>query len=172
MFGFPVTLRRLISHCVTTSSLSVLWNGDRTEFFKPSKGLRQGDPLSPYMFVIYLERLSMSINKAVEEKKWKTFPMSRGGPQISLLLFADDLLFFGKANEQHIKCMGDVMNRFSAESGHSFSSEKSIAHGGPRVTMGIKDKVHELLGIQFTESIEKYLGVPNNDKRVTGQTYI
>lgn len=61
----PATINH-ISSCISTTSLSVLWNGERTNAFSPSRGLCQGDPLSPYLFVLYLERLSSKIALSVE----------------------------------------------------------------------------------------------------------
>ena len=91
-FGFPPPTVNLIMHCVTASSLSILWNGDRLNSFTPSRGLRQGDPISPYLFVLCMERLSCSINQQVDKGVWKPVAVSRGGPRISHLMFADDLL--------------------------------------------------------------------------------
>ncbi|KAH9788525.1 reverse transcriptase domain-containing protein [Citrus sinensis] len=56
--GFPIQLSRLIMECVTTVKMSILWNGEVTEEFSPGRGIRQGDPLSPYIFVLCIERLS------------------------------------------------------------------------------------------------------------------
>lgn len=69
-FGFPDITIKLIMHCVTSSSLSILWNGNKLHPFKPSHGLRQGDPLSPYLFIICMEKLSIAINKAVLQGDW------------------------------------------------------------------------------------------------------
>lgn len=60
-FGFPDIIVSLIMWSVQTSSLSVQWNGSRLEPFSPTKGLRQGDPLSPYLFLLCMEKLSLFI---------------------------------------------------------------------------------------------------------------
>lgn len=55
LFGFLSSIRKLIMMCISTSTLTVLWNGERTKSFRSSRGLRQGDLLYPFLFVLYLE---------------------------------------------------------------------------------------------------------------------
>lgn len=57
-FGFPQIIVNLIMHCVSSSSLSLIWNGKRLENFSHTRGLRQGDHLSPYLFVVCMEKIS------------------------------------------------------------------------------------------------------------------
>ena len=73
LFKFPLRTIKLINTCIDSSSLAVMWNQEKLELFSPSHGLRQGDPLSPFLFVIYLERISFLISQTVHENKWKTF---------------------------------------------------------------------------------------------------
>lgn len=63
--NFSGPLIQLIMSCVSTSSLSVLINGSPTEFFNPTRGIHQGDPLSPYLFILSMEMLSHRIHTAV-----------------------------------------------------------------------------------------------------------
>lgn len=68
-----------IMECVMNPGMSLLWNGVRTKAFTPQRGLRQGDPLSPYLFVLCMERLCHQIQFSVANKEWKPIRLSRGG---------------------------------------------------------------------------------------------
>ena len=95
--GFGEKWAGLISWCISTASFSVLINGLPTGFFQSTRGLRQGDPLSPYLFVLGMEALSCLINRAVRGG-FLTGCRIRGrggnGIQVSHLLFVDDTLVF------------------------------------------------------------------------------
>lgn len=94
--GILNLLIRTTMHCVSSSSLQVLRNKALTEEFRPSRGIHQGDPLSSYLFVLCMERLSHLIEKSFEQRKWKPLRLSMG-PLLTHLFFADDLLLFGEA---------------------------------------------------------------------------
>lgn len=68
-FAFPTRIIDLIMFCVSSTSLAILWNGEMMESFKLNRGLRQGDPMSPYLFVLCLEKLGMMISKKVESRE-------------------------------------------------------------------------------------------------------
>lgn len=77
--GLNEALVELISVCVSSPSMNVLFNGERTQDFLPSREIRQDDPLSPYLFVLCVERLGHLIQHAVEEGTWKLIQLSPGG---------------------------------------------------------------------------------------------
>ncbi|KAG7556773.1 Reverse transcriptase domain [Arabidopsis suecica] len=79
--GLPDKWVGWIMTCVTGPSMQILWNGEKTEQFTPSRGIRQGDPLSPYLFVLCLERLCHLIDRSVAGKEWKPISISQGGPK-------------------------------------------------------------------------------------------
>jgi len=61
---------QIIHHCISSPSYKIMWNGEKTDTFYPSRGIRQGDPLSPYLFVICMDKLSHMIADQVEASYW------------------------------------------------------------------------------------------------------
>ena len=84
--------------CVKSSKLSVLWNGSHLESFELTCGLRQEDPMSSYLFILCMEKLALYTKEKVAAEVWKPIYVARGGPGISHLLFADNILLFCHAS--------------------------------------------------------------------------
>lgn len=93
-YNFPANLIDLIMSCVSSVSSSHLFNGGCLEPFTPSRGIRQGDPLSPYLFILCIEYLGHLIEEKCTSKVWKPVKASRSGLAFSHLFFADDLVLF------------------------------------------------------------------------------
>lgn len=116
-FGFPERIIKLIMFCVSCPTFTILWNGGKLPSFAPRRGLRQGDPLSPYLFVMCMEKLSLLIQKKVDQRQWQPLSCSRGGPKVSHLLFADDVLLFTKANISQARVVSSTLKEFCRVSG-------------------------------------------------------
>lgn len=76
--GIQPHILQVIRSCFSTTNMSILWNGTQLAGFKSSKGLRQGDPLSPYLFVLYMEVLGQQIQQAVDRKQWRASHVGKG----------------------------------------------------------------------------------------------
>lgn len=85
--------------------------------FKPSRGIRQGDPLSPYLFILCMEYLGALIEKECIAKKWVPMKASKDNVAFSHLFFADDLMLFAKVSKEGCEAIKDVLDVFCAESG-------------------------------------------------------
>ncbi|XP_075654894.1 uncharacterized protein LOC142625070 [Castanea sativa] len=112
LYKFLEPLTKLILSCISTSSISVLLNGGKLESFLPSRGIRQGDPLSPYLFIMCIEMLGFLIDLKSEEKLWDPVKASRNGPAFSHLFFADDLVLFAKANLKNCDNVKETLDTF------------------------------------------------------------
>jgi hypothetical protein len=95
--GFHSSWINWIRICISSSSFSILINGSHFGFFSPKRGLRQGDPLSSFLFILGYEVLSRLLFKEEVVGNIKGLKVSRAIPAIHHLLFVDDLLIFGKA---------------------------------------------------------------------------
>jgi hypothetical protein len=147
-------------HCVSSSTFSILWNGNKLAPFKPSHGLRQGDPLSPYLFILCMEKLSTAINNAVIQGNWDPIHITNGGPQIAHLLFADDVLLFTKATNSQFCFIIDLFDRFSKASGLKINISKSRAYYSSGIPQEKVNNLTAITGIRSTTSLGKYLGFP------------
>jgi hypothetical protein len=107
--GLPENVINLIMHMVTSVETNVKWNGARADYFRPQRGIRQSDPISPYLFAMCIDKLSHLISHEVNIGDWKALRAGRGGPLVSHLMFADDLLLFGEATENQISCVMKVL---------------------------------------------------------------
>lgn len=93
--GLPNSFANMVWFCISTLSIKVLWNGEvLDDSFRPTRGICQGDPLSHYLFVFCMKRLSQLIVVAVENTFWKPIRLSRRGLKLSHLAFANNLVFF------------------------------------------------------------------------------
>ena len=117
LFNFPNHLISLIMSCVSTSSISVLVNGGGLDYFQPSRGIRQGDPLSPYLFILCMEVLVALITKKCQAKLWEPIKATLGGIAFSHLFFADDLVLFAKADQKNCIAIKDAIETFCVLSG-------------------------------------------------------
>ncbi|KAA3472427.1 reverse transcriptase [Gossypium australe] len=160
-----------VMKCVETTSMQVLWNGEKTERFRPKRGLRQGDPLSPYLFVLIMERLSHLINQVLLCKQWKPIKLSRNSPPLTHLFFADDLVLFAEASMKQVDIIKETMNKFCEASGQKVSLDKSVMMVSANTREQKAKDLANRLGIKITKDLGKYLGVPTINRRITKNTF-
>ncbi|GKV41862.1 hypothetical protein SLEP1_g49342 [Rubroshorea leprosula] len=157
--GFSEKWRKWIQECLRSSSVSVLINGSPTKEFPVSKGIRQGDPLSPFLFLIVAEGLNGLVSAAVEKNLYKGVMVGSGGTTITHLQFADDTIFFGEASDENIKVVKGIMRTFELASGLKINFAKSQLIG-----MGVEENWTARMAYRLCcsqgEFPLKYLGIP------------
>jgi hypothetical protein len=159
--GFPRKWCQWIHYCISTVRFSILINGSPEGFFGSTRGIRQGDPLSPLLFVLIMEALSRMMTKAVEEGLLSGFQVGALGNDslcISHLLFADDTLIFSNANPDHILHLRFLFTWFEAISGLKINLSKS-----EMVPVGQVPDIEilaNIMGCNITHLPMSYLGLP------------
>ena len=163
-YNFPDNIIDIIMSCISSVSTSILFNGGSLDPFKPSRGIRQGDPLSPYIFILCMEFLNQLIIEKCEAKVWCPIKASRSGPAFSHLFFADDLVFFAKANAENCNAIREVLDTFCGYSGQTVSESKSRVYFSPNIDPDDREALSDILGFRQTECLGKYLGFPIKHK--------
>lgn len=107
---------------------SILINGSPYGNFSPSRGLRQGDPLSPALFILVSELLSRILLKEEANGALKGIKICRKAPSVSHLFFADDLIIFAKASIRDAGTIEKVLAKYSAWSGQKINKNKLLIH--------------------------------------------
>ncbi|CAL1395909.1 unnamed protein product [Linum trigynum] len=169
--GFPSTWINCIMFCVEHNKMRLLWNGELSAPITPTRGVRQGDPLSPYLFVLCMERLSHRIDKAIEDKLWKPLKLSKEGPPISHLFFADDLILFAEAGMSQVRIIKQCLDEFCHSSGQRVNYNKSAMFVSANIDRRQARRLSLRTDIPLTVDLGRYLGVMAIHGRVTKARY-
>ncbi|OMO90064.1 reverse transcriptase [Corchorus capsularis] len=136
-----------------------------------NKGITTGRSLSPYLFVLGMERLSHIIQHKIAMKQWKPVKISKNGPPISHLFFADDLVLFSAATPCQTKIVMVALKEFNLWTGQSVSLAKSKLCATKNTRKMDAKNLSNQTGIPLTSDLGKYLGVPLIQGRVSKKTY-
>lgn len=153
-------------NCVSSATFQVLWNGTKTNEFRSARGLRQDDPLSPYLFVLCMERLGHWIVDAADNREWRPLFLSKGSPTLLHLFFAEYLMLFGEADPQQIDVIKNILNTFFHFSRQKVNMNKSQVFFSPNVPDIVASHVCRKVSFGRVEDLGMYLGLPILPKRV------
>ncbi|XP_020867739.1 uncharacterized protein LOC110224809 isoform X1 [Arabidopsis lyrata subsp. lyrata] len=159
-FGFAEQWCQWVMRCVSSVTYSVLVNGSPTKKIHPQRGLRKGDPISPYLYLLCTEGLSSLLNYAMDTKSIQGFKASRGGPPISHMFFADDSLIFCQAAEHQCQHLLQILQSYAAGSGQHVNFQKSAIVFGKTVPPEVQQSIINLTGIKKVGGFGRYLGLP------------
>jgi len=122
---FSITWINCIMGCVSSVSYSVLINGQSYGHIVPHRGIRQGDPLSPFLFVLCTKALIQILNQAEKMGKVSGIQVNGSGPSANHLLFADDTLLICKASKEECSEIMHCLSQYGHISGQMINLDKS-----------------------------------------------
>ncbi|KAL6205027.1 hypothetical protein ACLB2K_022292 [Fragaria x ananassa] len=158
-FNIPSTLIGWIKSCISSPKFSVCVNGELAGFFASRRGLRQGDPLSPYLFVIAMEVLSLCIQRRINCSPCFRYHWRCDQLNLSHLCFADDLLMFCNGDENSVRTLHDAFSNFESLSSLKANvSESKIFLAG--VDGNSSDSVLQVTNFSLGTCPVRYLGIP------------
>ena len=158
--GFCEKWVSLVLDCISTVSYSILVNSEPKGDIRPSRGLRQGDPLSPYLFLLCSEGLNRMLQKAATDDDIRGFSLCKRGPKISHLLFADDSLLFCRVSLSDLQVIQNILSLYEKASGQKLNREKTTIFFSKAVKEDTKTQISNYLEVPEVKEYEKYLGLP------------
>lgn len=162
---FPHIFVTWILACVASVSFRLQFNGHTHPPFPGRQGLRQGDPLSPILFVLTMEYFSRILKKLSGHPDFSFHPHCKA-LRLTHLMFADDLIIFCKANEASLSLLQEALHTFHATTGLCANDTKSqLILGG--VSEPLLSKCLDIMGMPLGQLPIRYLGVPITSGRLT-----
>ncbi|XP_075092414.1 uncharacterized protein LOC142172648 [Nicotiana tabacum] len=145
---------------VSNNWYSILINGQAHGFFKFSRGVKQGDPVSPTLFILAAETLSRGLNALHTNLYFYGFGMPKWSPKINHLAYADDMIIFSSSDETSLMLIMQVLNAYEAASGQLVNKTKSTMYLHHLTDMEVVSKVERITGIHRNDFPIIYLGCP------------
>lgn len=157
--GFGEKWRKWVFECLKSGSSSVLVNASPTTEFSLSRGLRQGDPMSPFLFTLIMEWLNNAINKAANNGGYRGIEVGSNKILLTHLFFADDAIFFGEWSVENILNLIRILYCFQKTAGLKVNFEKSalIGVGTNQISL---DSMAAILGCKVEKLPSIFLGMP------------
>ncbi|GAU47702.1 hypothetical protein TSUD_190310 [Trifolium subterraneum] len=159
--GFTDVWIRWVMMCVSSVNYSVLMNSDQVGPISPGRGLRQGDPLSPYLFILVTECLTALIHQTVGRGDLHGVRICRGAPEVSHLLFANDCFLFCRANVAEVNELMRILHTYKTTSGQEVNLVKSEVFISRNMSQAAKEDLSRILGVKLVLGTGIYLGLPS-----------
>jgi len=161
----------LVMRCVSTMNYRIKVNGDHTEEITPQRRLHQGDPLSPYLFIICAEGLSAMLQWAERDRKIVGIKVCHVAPSVNHLFFADDSLILLRARNGEAKELKRVLEVYERVLGQMINKFKSSVLFSPNTVSTARDQMKAILSVAQEKWGQRYLGLPVSIEKSKKKTF-
>uniref|UniRef100_A0A803PD65 Reverse transcriptase domain-containing protein n=1 Tax=Cannabis sativa TaxID=3483 RepID=A0A803PD65_CANSA len=157
LFGYPFTWER---GQVSSVQYMVVNEGREMGLIFPTRGLRQGNPLSPYLFLLFAKGFSVLIRKFERQGDLKGCKVANGAPIISHILFIDDSYLYYRANDREAANVLQLLSTFELAFGQKAKYAKSSIFFGTNIPLATRIRICGVLGMEKADESIIYLGLP------------
>ncbi|GMJ10719.1 hypothetical protein HRI_004741100 [Hibiscus trionum] len=158
--GFASSWVSLIMRCISSVSFTVKVNNSFSPLFRPQRGLRQGDPLSPFLFLFCTQGISAFLSDAKQHGLLPGLGASKHGPKVNHLLFADDCIVFINSKSEEAAHLKFALQTYASASGQAVNFDKSTIFYNPRTPASTRHAINSYLQVREVSNPGVYLGVP------------
>lgn len=159
--GFNSNWQKWVMECMSSVSYKILINESPSECIVPCRGIRQGDPMSFFLFVLCTEGLLASLVEKERVGLISGIKVRAKNPPITHLLFADDCYIFYKVKMSEIKAIMDCLQEFSGASGQIINHEKLALYFSSNTPRQFKSLVQVVLSMKHSQTLGNYIGLPS-----------
>nr|XP_023903348.1 uncharacterized protein LOC112015206 [Quercus suber] len=170
--GFNQTFTSWIISCISSFSFEVLVNGGKTESFKLGRDLRQGDPLSSYLFILGQEILFGMLDLELRNKNLYGIKTSKSGPTITHVIYADVIVLFSKASRKDVGTISRILEKYSLRFDQLVNKNKSGIYFSKHTQSPTQKTSKGILQVKALKKDVVYLGVPFLLSRAPSKDFI
>lgn len=128
IINIPPLMLKWIIKCISTVTYGITINGSISECWKPTRGIKQGDPLFPYIFIICMNLLILEFLRGHKIGEFNGMQINKNTPLIPILCFADDCIIFCKNNKKSLDFLRNTIAKFEKEAGLGINWNKTKAY--------------------------------------------
>jgi hypothetical protein len=158
--GFHPIWINWIRICISSTSFSIMINGSTFGFFTPARGLRQGDPLSPFLFILGTKVILWLFHQHESLGLLKGIRICCSCALITHLSFADDLIIFAKATSTEAALIKSCLDQYCSWSGQAINTSKSSFHFSENMTTSTRTSISSILPFKPSILVAIFLGLP------------
>ena len=170
--GFSRKFVNIVMSCIKTVSFSAIINRDPIGHILPSRCLRQGDPLSPYLFLICAMGLQSLLHKAELDGLLRGVSICKNDPRVSHLFFTGGSVLFCQAKESICQVILDILSVHKKGSGQKINRDKTNIFFNANTLPDLQTSIQVLLGVPSIRQYEKYLGLPAFVGKAKKQSFV